>query len=209
MNLSSLRVRALAGLVSAPMLAHAQEEPTVAPHSAPPAVHGGTQRLSSAAALGVHSLSVDSVSPASMAFIVDIEQPLSPFISVFAGGHVGVNMKATGLQAGGRVYLTGRPFQGPFLSVQGDGTFFDADEDVSKLRASVSGLVGYSQQLGNQWHIALAGGAGFSHLRQETELPRSATCTLFSWCLLSKPERTVETTQTLHPVVRLTAVHRF
>lgn len=209
MNLDSLRVRVLVGLVFAPMLAHAQEESPVASRSAPPAAHEAPQRLSSAASLGVHSHSVDSVSPASMAFIVDIEQPLSPFFSVFAGGHAGINLKAMGLQVGSRIYLSGKPFQGPFLSFQGDGTFFAPEGDVSKMRASVSGLVGYSQQLGNQWHIALAGGAGFSHLRQETTLPLSDVCPLLSWCLGYEPERIVEKKETLHPVVRLTAVHRF
>ncbi|AKQ67960.1 hypothetical protein A176_004872 [Myxococcus hansupus] len=206
MNHGDLRICALAGLLFAPLLVHAHEERPVTSRPAAPA---STQRLSSAAALGVHSLSLDSVSSESMAFIVDIEQPLSRFLSVFAGGHVGMNLRATGLQAGGRLYLTGRPFQGPFLALQGDGTLIDGGDDVSMRRASVSGLIGYSQQVGRQWHIALSGGAGYSHLRQETVMPRSAACTLFAWCLLSEPERTVQRSESLHPVVRLTAVHRF
>ncbi len=206
MNPNPLRVCAVAGLLSAPMLARAQDEVSVA---ALPVAHANSQRLRSAAAMGFHSLSVDSMSPESMAFIVDLEQPLSRFISVFAGGHVGMNLKAKGLQAGGRLYLTGRPLQGPFLSFQADGTLIDGAEDVSKRRGSVSGLIGYSQPVGRQWHISLSGGAGYSHVRQESAVPRSATCALFTWCLLSEPERVVQKTEALHPVVRLTAVHRF
>lgn len=209
MNRTSFRIRALVGLLCAPVVAHAQDEAPAASRTAPAGTHEDVQRLSSAAAMGIHSLSVDSASPESMAFTVDIEQPLSSFVSVFAGGHVGVNLKAKGLQAGGRLYLSGRPYQGPFLALQGDGTLFDEVEDVSMRRLTVSGLIGYSQRVGAQWHIALAGGAGVSSLRQETLVRPSSTCALFSWCLLAERERIVETTETLHPVVRISAVHRF
>ncbi|WP_163991311.1 hypothetical protein [Pyxidicoccus caerfyrddinensis] len=205
MTLHISRFCVLAGLLSTPVAALAQEEAPSEPLPTSPS------RSRSALAIGVrsHSLSVDAPTPEAPALAVDVEQPLMQYLTVFGGFHLGMGLDAVGLQAGSRLYVGGQPFQGLFLAVQAEGTLFEGDAQVSGSRASVGGLLGYSQTLGEKWLVSLGAGADVSQTRSETVVPPSPECVLFTPCLVAGRETRVEKQEAVQPLVRIAAVYKF
>ncbi|WNG47075.1 DUF3575 domain-containing protein [Archangium minus] len=209
MNPYTTRFLAFASLLTAPALALAQDE---APSETAPAESAApSSRSRSALAVGLrsHSLSVEATPPEAPAFVVDLEHPMLPHLTVFGGFHLGMGMDAVGLQAGSRLYVGNQPFQGLFLGLQAEGTFFKRDEQTSGTRTSVGGLLGYSQTLGEQWRVSLGAGADVSQTRSETVEPPTPGCILFTPCLLTRRETHVEKQEAVRPLVRLAAVYRF
>ncbi|NBD12614.1 DUF3575 domain-containing protein [Corallococcus silvisoli] len=194
----------LAGFFTAPGMALAQEETARAPRP------GESARSRGALAIGIrgHSLSV-AASPDAPTIAGDFEYPVMRYLTVFGGLQLGVDMNALGLQAGGRLYPGGQPFQGFFLSVQAEGAYFDGAGPVSGTRKSVGGLLGYSQVLGNRWSMSLGAGADVSQTRSETVVPPDPVCVLFTPCLLTHHETRVETQEGVRPLVRVGAAYRF
>jgi hypothetical protein len=212
MNRYASRFIVFAGLLTAPVVALAQEEaPEATPAESAPPVSTGSSHSRSALAMGVrsHSLSVDAATPEAPAFAVDVEHPLMPHLTVFGGFHLGMSMDAVGLQAGSRLYVGDQPFQGLFLGLQAEGTFFKRDEQTSGSRTSVGGLVGYSQRIGEKWLVSLGAGADLSQTRSETVVPPSAECILLTPCLLADRETRVEKREAAQPLVRVGAVYKF
>ncbi|QRK06182.1 DUF3575 domain-containing protein [Archangium violaceum] len=209
MNPYTSRFLAFASLLTAPALALAQDDApseTTSEESAPP-----PSRSHSALAVGLrsHSLSVEATTPEAPAVVVDLEHPLMPHLTVFGGFHLGMGMNAAGLQAGSRLYIGNQPFQGLFLGLQAEGTFFKRDERTSGSRTSVGGLLGYSQSLGEKWRVSLGAGADVSQTRSETVEPPTPGCILFTPCLLTQGETRVEKREAVRPLVRLAAIYRF
>ncbi|MCY1015791.1 hypothetical protein [Pyxidicoccus sp. MSG2] len=210
MNPHVSRVVVAAGLLTTPVLAMAREE---APGEETPTTSApsASSRPRGALAMGMrgHSLSVAAAPPEAPVFSVDLEHPLMPHVTVFGGFHLGLGMDAVGLQAGSRLYVGARPYQGLFLSLQADATYFERNEQTSGYRKSVGGLLGYSQTLGEKWLVSLGAGADLSQTRSETGVPPTPECILFTPCLVATRETHVEEQDAVQPLVRLAAVYRF
>ncbi|WP_233262040.1 DUF3575 domain-containing protein [Vitiosangium sp. GDMCC 1.1324] len=217
MHLNASRFFVFAGLLTAPVLALAQEETPSEEASAESALSEATGSNHSHTALTFgmhsHSFSVDTTTPEAPALTVDIEHYWTPHFTVFGGGHLSVGMKAVGIQAGSRLYLGDESFQGIFLGMQAEGTLFERNEWTSGSQLSFGGHLGYAQKLGERWLVSLAAGADISLTRSETRAPHTLTpeCILFTPCLLAgdRSEPVVEETEAVRPFVRLAAVFRF
>ncbi|WP_342377748.1 autotransporter outer membrane beta-barrel domain-containing protein [Myxococcus stipitatus] len=201
----------VAGLLTLPALAHAQEEVSARP--APPPV---ARPLKTALNVGVqgHTHRLDAKGGESPALSVSMERAFDDHVSAFVGTLFTTNSLGLGVQGGARISFGERPLQGAFVSAQGSLTWFDAGTDAntgyehSGRRQSLSALVGYSHPFANRWVVSL--GAGVQHVitRAKSEPPLLPVCIYFV-CPREPGETTRTETESFEPLLQLGTTFRF
>ncbi|MFY2560719.1 hypothetical protein ACN469_24155 [Corallococcus terminator] len=210
------RLGILAGLVTTPLMAFAQDDLSAPPlpsedtsHRSEDLSHGPASWLT-ALNIGLrgHSHRVDAGFAETPALVVNMERQMLPHLTVYGGPHAGLDFNAIGFQVGSRVFLgSEQTFHGFFMSAQASYTLIDVDNNTEATRKSLAGLVGYSHPLGNRWLVSLGAGAQSTHLRTETTRPPDLC---FFWsCSGSDIVDKVENEDAVEPLVQMGATFRF